>query len=391
MGPRTSVSTPIPTADIRQLTGGLRRRELVVVDLRSPSEFARDHLPGARNAPLFDDVERRVIGTLYARRSPEEAFEEGRRRTLAGVGSLCASVAEAAGWEVPAADLAERVEHWTRGGLRGLEGRLVPEPLPADPPPGTVVLHCWRGGLRSRSVLALVRGLGLERAVGLAGGYKAWRGYVRAELAAWRPPPAFVLRGWTGVGKTLVLRALERLRPGWTLDLEGLAGHRSSILGMVGLEPCSQKAFETRLVQRLWSGLAGHVVLEGESRKVGDVILPPAVWRALQGGTNLWLEAPLARRVEVLVEDYLAAEANREELARQLPFLEQRLGQRWRGELTGLLEAGREHELVEVLLARYYDPRYAHSERGRRNAASFDATDPEACAAELAAWIEGAT
>ena len=96
----------------------------------------------------------------------------------------------------------------------------------------------------------------------------------------------------------------------------------------------------------------------------------------------------MERRVQVLVEDYLAAEGNREELARQLPFLEQRLGQRWHGVLTELLEGGREHELVELLLERYYDPRYAHSERGRPSAATFDASDPEACAAELAAWIE---
>jgi tRNA 2-selenouridine synthase len=198
------------------------------------------------------------------------------------------------------------------------------------------------------------------------------------------------LRGLTGVGKTLVLREIERLRPGWTVDLEALAGHRSSILGMVGLEPRSQKAFETGLYARLREGFPAEVVVfEGESRKVGDAILPEPVWSALQGGTNLELVAPTARRVEVLVADYLAHEESRAELARELPFLEERLGpKKWRGELVRLLESGRERELVEILLERYYDPLYRHSETGRAHAATIDATDPEAAARACVELVE---
>ena len=105
--------------------------------------------------------------------------------------------------------------------------------------------------MRSKSVVAFLQELGLSRALALEGGYRSYRAVVRAELAAWRPPASFVLRGLTGVGKTLVLRELEELRPLWTIDLEGLAGHRSSILGMVGLRPVSQKRFESRLAARL--------------------------------------------------------------------------------------------------------------------------------------------
>jgi tRNA 2-selenouridine synthase len=221
----------------------------------------------------------------------------------------------------------------------------------------------------------------------IAGGYKAYRAEVRRRIAAWEAPSSLVLRGLTGVGKTLVLRAIEELRPGWTLDLEGLAGHRSSILGMVGLEPCTQKAFESRLARRLARGFPGNCVVEGESRKVGDVVLPAPVWDTIAGGVSIELTAPLHRRVQVLIEDYLEHPGNRVEIRGQLPFIEDRLGAgRWRGVLTGLLDAGREAELVEVLLERYYDPLYRHSEKRHRYATRIDASDPQRAAAEIVSW-----
>jgi tRNA 2-selenouridine synthase len=373
---------PVPMAPPAAVLDGPRR---ALVDLRSPAEHAADHLPGATSVPLFDDLERAVIGTLYKRQSPDAAFAEGGARTVAKIVEFTTEIARVAGWRLPALDLAARVERLTALGLARLERELAP--TAAAPGPDSVVLYCWRGGLRSRAVIAFLRGLGLERAVGIEGGYRAYRSCVRARVEAWRAPPSFVLRGLTGVGKTLVLRALATLRPDWTLDLEELAGHRSSILGMVGLEPASQKLFESRLVQRLARGFGPVCVVEGESRKVGDIVMPAPVWAAIDGGVALELVAPTARRVRVLLDDYLAREPNRVELARQLPFIEERLGARWRGVLVDLLARGREGELVELLLARYYDPLYRHSEKGRGYAARFDASDPAVAAAEIAAWI----
>jgi tRNA 2-selenouridine synthase len=358
----------------------------VVVDLRSPAEHGQDHLPGAVNLPLLDDAERALVGTLY-RASPEAAFGEGLAVVGARIVALVAEVGRLGEWRPPSEDLGGLFAAVTRGGLADLE-RSVAARAPSAPPERAVVLHCWRGGLRSRSVVAFLRALGLERAVALEGGYRAYRAHVLRELAAWESPPTFVLRGLTGVGKTLVLRELERLRPGWTLDLEGLAGHRSSILGMVGLEPVSQKRFDSLVCARLTAGFAGPAVVEGESRKVGDVTLPARVWAALQGGTNALLEAPLERRVEVLIGDYLARPANRAELRAQLPFIEGRLGTSHRGALVALLDGGRERELVQLLLERYYDPLYRHSERGRAYAARFDAGDPPRTAASIAEWID---
>ena len=385
----------IPSVSVAQVLGD---EGAVVIDLRSPKEFAEDHLPGANNVPLFDDLERELIGTLFAKASPERAFDEGLRRTRAGVQELVAEIGRVVGWEAPRVDLRSLVDDLAGGGMERMQAalKLVPTELPERP----VVLHCWRGGMRSRSVTALVRGLGLRDAVLLEGGYKSYRRAVLERLDAFVAPPAFVLRGLTGVGKTLVLRALEELQRGSTLDLELAAGHRSSILGMVGLVPVSQKLFDSRLMERLGQGFpAGWFVLEGESRKVGDSIVPASIWRALRIGTPLELVAPMETRVENLIGDYLAQDENRDHLARQLPFIEERLGpKKWRGVLVQLLADGREEELVEVLLERYYDPLYEHSEKrflGERAAAGlpayaarFDTNDPETAARAIQAWIE---
>jgi tRNA 2-selenouridine synthase len=364
----------------------LAQSSRALVDLRSPAEYAEDHLPGAVNVPLFDDAERALIGTLYARQSPAAAFEEGARRTRAKITELVGEIARHAGWENVPGGLEARVEELVAGGIGGLERELAPEA--AQPGPETVVLCCWRGGLRSRAMVAFLRALGFGEVCGVEGGYRAYRSLVRARIGSWEAPPGFVLRGLTGVGKTLVLRELARLRPEWVLDLEALAGHRSSILGMVGLEPASQKLFESRLAARLERGFGAACVVEGESRKVGDIELPPSAWRVVDSGVALELVAPLERRVTVLCEDYLARPASRAELARQLPFIEARLGPEFAGVLVGLLASGRERELVELLLARYYDPLYRHSEGGRAYAARFEASAPAACAAELVGWIE---
>ena len=382
--PRPSLAG-LPAVDARTL---IDARGVALVDLRTPKEFADDHLPGARNVPLFSNEERALIGTLYTRSSPDEAFAEGRRIVHERIVELVAGIAEVAGREFDPETFPELVDRITERGIDGLSRELEPtvvDELQRD----SLVVHCWRGGLRSASVAAFLQALGWNEVHMLYGGYKSYRAEVMRELDEWQAPPAFVLRGLTGTGKTLVLRELERIRPGWTLDLELAAGHRSSILGMVGLEPVSQKHFETRLAARIRQGFPGLVVYEGESRKVGDVVIPRGVWAPLDAGVNLEITAPIPRRVDVLCEDYLEREENREHLERQLPYIERRLGSnKYDGVLVGLLRDRRERELVETLLELYYDPLYRHSESDRDYAASFDSSDVGACAAAIAEWIE---
>ncbi len=383
-GRSSEAQRPVPAAGVERVLDSKR----VLVDLRSPAEFAADHLPGAVNIPLFDDVERAIIGTLY-RTAPDLAFGEAREFARKRIRTLVQDVASVCKWDALPGELEERVLAMTAAGLRGLEAELWTE---GEPGAHDAVFYCWRGGLRSRSVVAFLRGLGLERASILDGGYRSYRRAVVRALGLVQFPRTFVLRGLTGVGKTLVLRELERIRPGWTVDLEHLAGHRSSILGMVGLDPATQKTFESRLLARIGprgERLGSVVVFEGESRKVGDIVLPARLWTSLSGGTSLELVAPLERRVEVLVADYLATAGRRAELRAQLPFIEARLGRvKWKDELVRLLDLRREDELVRVLLERYYDPLYRHSERAFAPAATIDASDPSRAAREVAGWIE---
>jgi tRNA 2-selenouridine synthase len=367
-----------------------RARDALFVDLRSPSEFAEDHVPGAHCRPLFDDVQRALIGTLYRQVSPGAAFEEARHIVRGRIVELVRGVAELAAWSIPAADLEARVLAMTSGGIERLSNELVCAPaesLPERP----IVFNCWRGGLRSRSVVAFLRALGFDRAIVLAGGYKAYRAGVVAGLEALELPPVFVLRGLTGVGKTIVLREIESLRPGWTLDLEACAGHRSSLLGMVGLAPVSQKRFESRIVTRLRAGLKDVLVLEGESRKVGDATLPPRLWCALSGGTNFELAAPIERRIEVLKEDYASSPERLRELAQRLPIVQVRMPRRSSAvNLVALLERGEVDALARLLLTDYYDPLYKQSDAGQVYAASIDASDPVLAAREIVQRIEDA-
>jgi tRNA 2-selenouridine synthase len=381
-----STASVLPTASVEQV---LAARAALVIDVRAPIEHAEDRFPGALNLPLFDDAERALIGTLYRQQSPEVAFEQGRALLRTHIEPLVRAIAERAGCPLQAQAIEERFVRRTAGGLESLLRELSTAPVAAlDARP--IVIACWRGGMRSRSLALFLRELGLGQVVVLEGGYRAWRKHVSDGLAAWSASmPTFVLRGWTGVGKTLVLRAIERERPDWVLDLEALAGHRSSILGMVGLRPATQKTFESRLWRRCAVGFGAALVLEGESRKVGDVIVPPRIWDALTGGTCIELVASTERRVDVLIEDYLEHEANRAELRERLPFIEQRIGPvQWHGKLVALLDGRNERELVRVLLERYYDPLYRHSEKEFAHALRIDATDPERAASECIAWIE---
>jgi tRNA 2-selenouridine synthase len=365
-----------------------------IIDLRSPGEFARDHLPGAESVPLFDDEQRAIVGTLYKQTSPEAAYEAGLDLVEAGMDAriekiLCRKLPEAE-WKSRFRELA--------GGLRQqlsepsllLQQESSLSALGADP----IILHCWRGGMRSQSMALLLRSLGEEQVGLLKGGYKAYRAQVMTSLASFVPAelPCIVLRGATGVGKTQILRRLEELAPNSTLDLEGLAGHRSSVLGAVGLQPVSQPRFETLLLQRLSElGFGGNgappapIFIEGESRKVGDVILPEPLYAAMQEGPQLKIEASVAYRVELLGLDYLGPAARQgpadparlAELAVALHGLSRKLGKDQVAQMQAELRAGSWRGVTAQLLDLHYDALYAHGEVGRSYAAEFDAEDPE--------------
>jgi tRNA 2-selenouridine synthase len=355
--------------------------------LRSPSEYASDHCPGAINVPLFDDQARAIVGTLYKQDSPESAYRRGvdlaEDRMPAMLSQILGREVEHSEWQELYTELA---------GDMGPDHRTVTTaPASASTPPPEVLLHCSRGGMRSRSVAALLQRMGIRVGL-LTGGYKAYRSWVMGRLDTFPATPTapggapwFVLvSGATGTGKTLLLRQLEEAAPGTVLDLEGLADHRSSILGAVGRDPVGQRRFDSLLTARLDALGPSPWFVEAESRKVGDIILPAGLYAAMRAGHIVDLQAPTAFRVQVLMDDYLATPDSHEQIAERLPFLENRLGAKWVGILSELLAARDYPAVTEILLERYYDPLYEHSGRDLAPARVVDPSEPGAVEALLA-------
>ncbi len=294
----------------------------VFIDVRAPVEFAQDHIPGAINIPLFDDLERAEVGTIYRRIGSDEAILRGS--------------------EIAGGKLGEIVARIRR--------------LPSD----NLVINCFRGGMRSSTLAAILDSLAIKNIYKLEGGYKEYRRHVGAALAAHRfSQPVYVVQGLTGTGKTAVVRALEH-----AIDLEELAGHRSSVFGGMGMVPHSQKRFESLLLAKLESMRdAPYVVFEGEARKIGDLFVPDCVVRAIAAAPTIMLVADIERRIDIILEEY---EAHIEPAAVSaiVRSLEGRIGKKTAAELLDALDGGRYREFVRVLLERYYDARYAHSFAG---------------------------
>ena len=293
------------------------------IDVRSPSEFADDHVPSATNHPVLDNTERARIGTLYAS-SPFAA----RKLGAAIVARNIASMLETA--------FAERPREW--------------QPL----------VYCWRGGQRSRALTQVLHEVGW-RAVQLEGGYRAYRRHVVAELA--RVPQRFVvICGLTGSGKSRLLAALAA-SGAQTLDLETLARHRGSLLGDLPGEPQpSQKSFESQLLDALARlDPSRPVYVESESRRIGSVQMPDALLAAMRVGRALTLRTPLEKRVALLKAEYAHFLADPALLGACLRPLTPLHGKATIARWEAMAVAADWDPLIAELLQAHYDPTYARS------------------------------
>jgi tRNA 2-selenouridine synthase len=294
--------------------GDLQQGQWQVIDVRSAAEFSAGSVPGAVNIPLFDDEERGMIGTIYRQGGREQAVELGHSVAGAKLADL----------------LAAFLPHRHR-------------PL---------AVYCARGGMRSRAVVNLLIQAGFD-AVQLEGGYKAYRNRTLDRLKDFRPQ-LIVIHGLTGTGKT---RIIQHLAP--AIDLEELAGHRSSLFGALNLQPSSQQTFESRLVAVI-SGLGEEpLFIEGESRKIGRVFIPKALAEAMRGGVLVQVHCSLETRISRLIEDYpVDDEVMLSQIEAILRSLKQKLGVVLVEEMCCLLHRRQLADLVKILLLEYYDRRY---------------------------------
>ncbi|MDN0082231.1 tRNA 2-selenouridine(34) synthase MnmH [Crenobacter sp. SG2305] len=297
-----------------------------IIDVRTPSEFAEDHLPGAINCPVLDDEERARVGTLYKQVSPFEARKVG------------------------AALVARNI-------ARHIEERFHDRPKDWRP-----LIYCWRGGQRSGAATIILTQIGWK-ASQLEGGYKAYRHEVIEKLA--KLPTALDLRmvcGPTGSGKSRLLAAL--LRTGHqVLDLEALARHRGSVLGKLPDEPQpAQKGFDSQLLTAIEAlDPARPVFVESESKRIGFVSLPDALFARMHASPCLMVDVPMAERVRFLCEDYDFYLQDPESLVRQLGFLKGVYANRDLEAWYAMAREGHFAQLVEELLVRHYDPLYFRS------------------------------
>jgi tRNA 2-selenouridine synthase len=313
------------------------------LDVRSPAEFALDHLPRAQSAPVLDDAERAAIGTLHAKVSGFAARKAGAAIVARNIATIIDTIA-------------------------------------ADKPLGWApLIYCWRGGQRSRSLAHVLGEIGFG-AMQLDGGYRAWRRHVVAQLDVLPPRLRLVVVcGLTGSGKSRLVQALAAAGA-QALDLEALARHRGSLLGdEPGNPQPSQRHFETGIFDVL-SGFAldKPIFVESESKRIGKLQVPEALLAAMRRAHCIRVDTGLPLRVRLLLDDYphwcLDAGALNARLAPLAVLHGKATISRWQEAAT----RGEFGELVAELLALHYDPSYSRSiERNFTHMADAPAIAPQ--------------
>lgn len=351
---------PLPVSDFLE-----QAKTLPIIDVRSPGEFLHAHIPGAVNMPLFDNDERAQIGTIYKQIGKDAAVLQG----LDLVGP--------------------KMAHFVR------------EAQQLNPSGKQVLIHCWRGGMRSGSMAWLLNTAGL-RANTLDGGYKAYRTAALTSFA--EPRNLLILGGKTGSGKTDILKQLAA-QGELVIDLEGLAHHKGSSYGAIGQLPQpSSEQFEN-LVYEQWRLLdrddrsaarrigAGpptrRIWLEDESRNIGKCYVPVPLWQQMRTAPVAFLDVPKAIRIQRLVQEYTGIDHNL--LVDATKRIDRRLGGLAAKQALTALDQ-QDYATVADLTLVYYDKAYLHGLAERDTTMvhqlPIEADDPAKTAADLIAWAD---
>ncbi|MDR2869839.1 MAG: tRNA 2-selenouridine(34) synthase MnmH [Deferribacteraceae bacterium] len=290
----------------------------IMVDVRSPAEFAESSIPGAINIALFSNEERAHVGTVYK--------QEGKHAAVAlGVDYVSKSLP-----------------------------RIYASFRQAEAKQKKFMVFCARGGMRSEAVGSFLASIGFS-VLKLDSGYKGYRQHVLAKLPALIDSIDIVtLYGKTGTGKTHIIHALQEADCD-TLDLEAYAGHRGSVFGGLGLQQRSQKQFESLLYEALVNAKSKLIFTEGESRRIGSIYMPKELSDKMASGRKLLIEADIETRKQIIMQDYTATNFDKTAAITALKSLVRYIGHARIAEYQKLIEDGQIAEIAEVLMLQYYD------------------------------------
>jgi tRNA 2-selenouridine synthase len=334
------------TIDYEQLEG-----DYILIDLRSPEEYSDFTIPGAVSLPLFDNEERKLIGTVYNHESIEKAKKIG---------------VDFASKKLPI---------------------LYEEILRLKKDRDKVVLFCERGGLRSSSVCSLLSSLGVG-AVKLRGGYKGYRSVVNAMLPKLNSGVNYiVIHGYTGTGKTELLKMLED-KGHDVLDLERYANHRGSLLGDVGLgNRVSQKQFESLVYDRLKGRKSNVIFVEGESSRIGNIVVPHYIMESMKAGKHILAEGSLDKRVQRIVEEYTQHVDCKSDIKNSLEKLGRHISAKRIEDYTRCIEEDNYCEVARDLMVRYYDPMYENEQKEFEYELTVNTDNMEEACQSIEEWM----
>ena len=324
-----------------------------VLDVRSPGEYLHAHIPGACSLPLFTDEERKVVGTTYKQQSRKIAIKIGLDY-----------------FGIKMRRMVEEVEHLmsTLKTEKGSKKNKEAIQQIAQQTPHCVLVHCWRGGMRSAGVAWLLDLYGFK-VYTLSGGYKAYRQWARTQFD--KPYNCTIVGGYTGSGKTLVLQQLERTKHA-VIDLEGLANHKGSAFGAMGEKPQpTQEMFENLLAEKLAEitssqkqESAEEIFIEDESQRIGVLNIPNGFWNQMRNSRILFLDIPFEERLGYLTEAY--GKFEKEQLVNAIIRIQKRLGGLETKLAVNYLLENNHRECFRILLT-YYDKYYEKGLHNREN------------------------
>jgi tRNA 2-selenouridine synthase len=325
--------------------------KFIFIDVRSEKEYETETIPGSINIPIFNDEERKLVGSTY-KKNP-------------------ASDSKVLGVEIVSKKFPE------------IYKKIL---LLKSESKKNIILFCDNGGMRSSSIALLMHSTGVNINY-LKGGYKSYRKFIREELPKLNDEVTYiVLHGETGSGKTILLHKLINLNLD-VLDLEGAANHRGSLLGSVGLGRCnSTKQFESNIYNTFINRKSNYFFVEAESRKIGNVYVPEYIHSKMKNGIHLYIKTPIELRASLLVAEYINGPKSVDELIKGIDLMKKHMTNSDAEKIKSDLKENKFTEVAIELMKNYYDPMYLHSSNKYKYEKTFNVIDFDITTNSIKDW-----